>query len=386
MSDQENTDTTEEDTTETQDTTFNVGDYKMFFTQVGNTLLHLFVALMIGNHILYIIRDTYDQFMKDYYPTDENKSPFCHTKDTSCEQSMWYRDTNVVVTKYKNGIPTQVKEPYNPEFNLDIKKETNMTTNEVKIIGTYDYEYKHWFWFWWNNTFMKMNIYVNMIFKFMFEFISNIIDKDKLDFLSAVVIFISSWFFIPTMMVVLTPITICTFLWAGCHAYKHYSWVLMFPLVGAFFFGGMHLMKGNLAQTMISFSGILPSLCLHVLIAIGMAVAIFLQHLKFFKIYIWNLIVMSLYVIFYLLPLKIINFFIGIIGSEPFKDSFGSSYPKYAKMLSYSNEFSKIILLIFTITTLSYSYTYLTRGISIGMTICSIFLLFQHFFGKDKKE
>jgi hypothetical protein len=52
--------------------------------------------------------------------------------------------------------------------------------------------------------------------------------------------------------------------------------------------------------------------------------------------------------------------------------------PKYGKMVSYFSEFIKGIFIIVSIIILTFAYTYLTKGIAIGMTICCFYLIYMY--------
>jgi hypothetical protein len=377
MSDQEteNTDTPE-DTEETQDTTFQMGDYKSFFSYVGYSLLHLFIALTIGIHVIYSCRNNFDNFIKEYFPTNEQDSPFCYTTNSDCNRSWWYRDTNIETVKYVNGEPKTVKELYNPEFNIDITKKINNSSGETTIKGTFDEEYPKWILFWWNNTFMKMNIYNNKIYKYVFEGLRSYIDLNKTGFIDTLIV-LFGWLFVIMFFVMMTHVSIITYIMGGFNAYKNKSWILAAPWVGAAYLWVMHMGKGNSFQAMMSFGGIFLGFIYQFLIMLSGIVVMLLPIIKWIRIYIWNALVMFFYLI-KLIGTKIYNSFSKTPINNPIDN------PKYAKMMSYFSEFSTSIFIIISIFILSAAYTYLTKGITIGMAICCIYLIYVYRHSENK--
>lgn len=371
----------QEDPEEQEETTFQIGDYKNFLSNTCKILFSLFILLTIGFHVLYYSRHNIDEFMNEYFPTDENKSPFCHAKDHECDRSIWYRDTTVEVNKVINGTHKMVTEPYNPEFNIDIVKQTTIPSNKISIKGTYDNEYWYWLFYWWNNTFMKMNIYNNQIFKSIFKFIHDSVSENKQGFISkmmTILIVYGGWIFVIATFKILMPlITIGTFIYAGCTAYDKHSWILMFPSIGAIYLMLSHISKGNSFQALISFCGIGFGCILHFLIGCGIVGAMFLPIIKLVRIYGLNL-VMMLFHISELIWSKLNNLTLDTPLDNPTMDD------KYIKMISYFSEFSTGIFFIISVSVLVLAFKYLSRGISIGMTLCSIYLIFSSYFSKKE--
>jgi hypothetical protein len=378
MSDQEqeDTDTTSEDTTE-ENTTFQIGDYKTFLLKIIKYLLILLVALSIGFHILYSCRHGFDDFINEYFPTDETKSPFCRIKDINCKRSIFYQDTNIEVKKYINGTSTMVKEPYEPDFNIDIIKKTNMTTGEIKIEGKYDDAYDKWLLYWWNNTYIKMNIYNNKIFKFIFELMHNSIDINKPGWIDSCIVFLGSFFVIFIFKLVMPFVTIFNFLRGGCMAYKKYAWILTFPVLGGLFFAFLHAFSGNAFQAVLSLFGAGCGTMLQPTILFIALTTMVLPIIKFIRLYGWNLIMM-VYSIVELLMSKLNNVTLDNPIDKPEIDD------KYNKMISYFSEFSTGIFMIVSFIVLTFAYKYLVYPIFIGMTLCSIYLLFTSYFSKKQ--
>ncbi len=366
MSDQEqeDTDTTSEDTTD-EETTFQIGDYKTFTMTVFKYLMMLFVVLTVGFHILYSCRHEFDDFMNEYFPTDNTKSPFCHTKDMDCKRSFFYPDTTVEVKKYINGSPTMVNEPYHPEFNIDITKKTNITTGETTIEGKYDEEIWYWIKYWFYNTFIKMNIINNEIYKFIYEFIHNNVTTDTASIFNSLVVFLGFKIMFLFFIFVMPYVTILTFIYAGCNAYNDkYSWILMFPIFGFLYLAITHLFKRNSFQCLMSLMGGIPlGFMLHMISGLCILFSMGLPVIKFIRIYVTNFIMMIYNLIRYV--------------KYPVDD-------KYSKMISYFSEFSMGIFIIIAIIVLKAAYTNLVYPIFIGMTLCSIYLLFTSYFSKKE--
>lgn len=362
MSEQE-TDNTEE----TQDTTFNIGDYKSFIYKTLKYLFGMFVLLTIGFHVLYSCRHKFDDFINDYFPTDEKSYPFCHTINKDCNGSGYY-STNITVKKYVDGNVKWKTEPYNPQFNIDCVKKT--TDNGKTILqGTYDEEYIHWILYWWNNTFMKMNIYTNEKFKYIYELIHNLIDVNKPGIIDTCVVFFS-WILMKIMFIIIMPIVIIfMFFLGGCYAYDNHSWILTFPGLGGWFFIIKHFINGNMYQLGLSaFGSIIGWIFQPLIIFIGLC-TLLLPIYKFIRIYVWNALTMIFYICL-LIDEKASNAINGTTKSDI------SSDHKYGKMVSYFSEFMTGIFIIVSIIVLTFAYTYLTKGIAIGMTICCFYLIY----------
>lgn len=363
MSDQE-TDNTEE----TQDATFNIGDFKSFISNTLKYLLYLLVILIIGFNVLYTCRHGFDEFINDYFPTDEYSEPFCHTNN-NCKRSWLYPDTTITVQKYVDGNIKQKTEPYRPDFNIDCIK---TTTNDKTILkGTYDDDYIHWILFWWPNTFMKTNIYMNRIYKNMYELIHKSIDVNKPGIMDNLIVFLS-WIAIILLYKLIMPfIAFFMFFIGGGNAYDKYPLVLTFPVIGGLIFAILHLFKGNLFQVGLSLCGSLLGCIYQPVIILGAVVAFLLPYIKLCRIYVWDTLMMIFYIILSIGD-KIFNSISGNTKSDIYLD------PKYGKMVSYFKEFITGIFIIISIIVLSNAYTYLTKGIAIGMTICCFYLIYVY--------
>jgi hypothetical protein len=168
-------------------------------------------------------------------------------------------------------------------------------------------------------------------------------------------------------------------------SYAKYGWVLKFAAAGAFWFGFLHMTKGNMYQAFLSWAMIIPGLLWNIVTLMMVGISVGLVFFKFIRIYIVNALIMKFYLIAFLPSLKFINFFKTLLGGTPFDDIFKIYYPKYPEMLSMYTDYSRGILILVSLIILWAANTYLTKGISIGMTICSIYLIIMSYASKDNK-
>ncbi len=376
-------DNQETDTQDNQETdeepTFQVGDYRSFIKGVVLSIIHLLIALSIGIHVVYSLRHKYDEFMSEYFPTDKEKAPFCYTTQSDCKRSSFYRDTNVEVDKIiNNGEIKTVKELYQPDFNIDnIVKEDSNGKKDIK--GIRDFSYINWLLFWCNNSVMNSNIYTNVLFKYIYDTIHDIINKGG--FTESIFVFfgfiIIAFIFAFMMFYSMGAMFISQF-----NAYEKYSWVLKYPVAAAFWFGFNHMLRGNTYQACISFGGILPGIFWKFFVVLGLLItAKVLPAIKFIRIYVKNMIMMCIYILNW-----IVSTSYNYLSGNTLDQLLIHMDSKYSEMLSMYNDYSIGILICISLIVLYYAQTYLTKGISIGMTICSIYLIFMSYANSDKEK
>lgn len=385
--DNQETDTQDnEDNQETdEEPTFKVGDYNMFFITVSSSIVSLFLALTIGIHVVYTLKHQYTDFMDEYFPTDKERPPFCYTTQSDCVRSRWYRDTNIEVDKIKdNGENFKVKNLYQPDFNID-NIVTEKSNGEKDIKGTRDFKYYHWLLYWCNNSVINANINTNELFKSIYDGIHD--GMNKAEFLESIFVYLG-WFIMPFIFLFMMAYSVWSMWISQFNAYEKYSWLLKYPVAGLCWFGLKHLLASNTYQALMCFVGFIigAGIIWKIIVVLGLYIsAKIIPLIKFIRIYIVNLVLMKLYVI-YLIIYKIVNFVYSIFKDNPLNDLVSTSYPKYPEMLSMYTDYSKSILIIVSLIILSAANTYLTKGISIGMTICSIYLIFMSYANSDKEK
>jgi hypothetical protein len=362
MSQQQHIDDTTQNDTNEDDIQFNVGDYNSFFSHLFVVIIYILVSVTIGSHILYYLREQYEEFINKYFPTEDTQSPYCMATTESksnCKPFLLYSFQSI--KKDETAYEPKFKFDYklNEKWGLDEPVKTMFKKEQSSIIK--------WLWGWIHNKMIYTIIRQNKIIKSIIENVfKNNIGKthDVYTFMDWVIMFgslVMITFFIKFMLLATLIISICV----GINVYNNeqtHSYILMFPVIGSIICWFKYLLNGNLLQCIISFfTGF---------------VAGFWWFIKLGFTFIPFLIIFYKFVLFFFIPLVL-----SIKNAFP-----GYRSDKYKKIFKYINDFSKSIMIIIVLAMIYYAFKYLNRQIAVGMLLCMFFIFYINRHKNDTKN
>jgi hypothetical protein len=352
MSDEDSNEELNDESTE-NNPTFNIGDYRSFIYMSFSHILTLIVVLSVGIHVLYTLKNNYEDFVNDAFPTNENESPFCKTSD-QCDRSIFYRDTVI------NG------KPYEPKFMFNCKKHKDDNNNTTYNCDK-DMEYVKWYLYWINNSFIKMNIFNNKIYKYIYNFIHNNVDPQKFGMIDSFIVFFGGFIgitFITFFMIFITKFW--SIHYGELYAYQNEAWVLKLPVFGSLYLIFRNMIpRFNIVNILLSIFCLMFSWVWWIIKICIFMLAICLPIVKVLRTHL-----IPAFFIYWIIKIRILLWFIRFLTG---KIEFST---RYDDMISYLSYFKRGIMFWVSIIILYFAYTYLTTGIAIGMTICGVYLLY----------
>lgn len=361
MSEQE-----EENVTPEEDTTFDIGDYKSFFSNLGTIILYLLISLFFGAHILYYLKHKYDDFTKYWFPTNPNEEPFCMNASSECTPASMYS----FKFKHEDG------KPYEPKFKFNYKRDkygqlseevSEMFDTDQSILTT-----GSWLGSWLYNRYMYSVISSNKFIKFMLDiFKRNISDNNQYGFVELLLLLAGIVIFIVIGAITIKLNVFISFI-TGFKVYNEKdteSYMLNLPALGSIIALFRYLFTGNYVQSSILAACILPFF-----IPMGMISII------------WWVIKLFFFALFlFMMSLKICGLiFIGIFSVLIIPFWYDKSVS--SEMYGYIKEYSKGIMIFLSFCMIYLAATFLNPQIVIGMILCVFFIMYINTHKNDIKK